>query len=105
MKLETLVCFTHTIQSSLIDARIDPQGFSSTMEKIEDIISHYKNIVKKQLNVYEQFSKTKDIRFLNYSKIVRQWYLKKIMLDHILLNKDICVMTVSIKKKLITSKQ
>lgn len=43
IKLKTLVCFTHTIQLSLIDAKMKTLGFSSTKEKVEAIIGHYKH--------------------------------------------------------------
>lgn len=66
-EMERLVNFAHIIKLALNNVKTETLGFSTIIKKVWAIIS----IVKKQLNVYDQFLKLEAIHFMNYYKIAR----------------------------------
>lgn len=89
LDVEPLVCFAHTIQLALNDAKAKTPGFSNTMKKVRTIIGHYKHSTKATEHLLT-ISKARGHTYLELLQDCKtRWNSEYLMLERLLYNKDI----------------
>lgn len=89
LEMEPLVCFAHTIQLALNDAKAETPGFSNTMKKVRTIIGHYKHSSKATERL-RTISKARGHTFLELLQDCKtRWNSEYLMLERLLYTKAI----------------